>query len=248
MKRLLSFILLFSTALFMQAGETLKVAADSMYAAGKYRQAIDAYEKILKQGDNAVIYYNIGNAYYRLHDIGHAILNYERAANREPGDGDIRFNLALARSKTVDKIESADGFFLVYWFRSFLNSMNTDQWGRLSIAAFILMFAGSLFYLFGRKMYLRKAGFATAVGMLFLTVLFNFFAYAQRKQYLDNTHAVVMQFSQVKSSPAASGTDLFQLHEGTKVKILDSTMREWVEIKLSDGKAGWMKKNDMEMI
>ena len=248
MKRLISLLILFSSLLGVQAVEIQKSEADSLYSAGKYQEAITLYQKILQRGDNAAIYYNLGNAYYRLHDMGHAILNYERAANREPGDADIRFNLALARSKTVDKIESADGFFLVYWFRSFLNSMNTDQWGRLSIAAFLLTLCGALFYVFGRRISVRKIGFWVAAAMLFLTVVFNIFAYLQRKQYLDNTHAIVMDTGLIKSSPAASGTVLFTLHEGTKVKILDNSMRDWVEIELSDGKSGWMQKADIEMI
>jgi len=248
MKRIFSLLILFLSLLGVQAAEIQKSLADSMYAAGKYEQAITLYQKILQQGDNATIYYNLGNAYYRLHDMGHAILNYERAANREPGDADIRVNLALARSKTVDKIESNDGFFLVYWFRSFLNSMNTDQWGRLSIGAFVFMLSGVLVYVFGRRLLFRKIGFFAAVVMFFLTFVFNIFAYLQRKQYLDNTHAVVMETSRIKSSPAASGTVLFSLHEGTKVKILDNSMRDWVEIKISDGKTGWMQKTDMEII
>jgi len=248
MKRIFSLFILFFSLFGVQATKIQKSMADSMYAAGKYQEAIVFYQKILQQGDNAAIYYNLGNAYYRLHDMGHAILNYERAANREPGDADIRFNLALARSKTLDKIESTDGFFLVYWFRSFLNSMNTDQWGRLSIGAFVLMLSGGLFYAFGRRLLLRKIGFFAAVMMFFFCLFFNIFAYLQRKQYLDNTHAVIMETCRIKSSPAASGTVLFSLHEGTKVKILDNSMRDWVEIKLSDGKIGWMQKVDMEMI
>ena len=115
------------------AASAQKQVADSLYAAEKFQQAAAEYEKLLKEADNAELYYNLGNAYYRLHDIGHAILNYEKASNREPGDADIRFNLTLARSKTIDKIESTEDFFLFYWIRSMINIFNADQWGKMAI-------------------------------------------------------------------------------------------------------------------
>lgn len=248
MKRLLICLFLTLPCLHVLHAQNEKALADSLYAAEKFQQAAQVYERILKQGDNADIYYNLGNTYYRLHDIAHAILNYERAANREPGDSDIRFNLTLARSKTVDKIESSGDFFIVYWFRSFINVFNTDQWGRLAIVAFALMLAGVIVCVFGRRLIFRKVGLGVAVAMFFCAVLFNFFAYLQRCQYLDNTHAIVMQTSRIRSTPSDGGTVLFQLHEGTKVKILDNTMRNWVQIRLSDGKTGWMQLKDMEMI
>ncbi len=248
MKRLLFCLFLAVAGCTALPANNKKALADSLYAAQNYQKAARLYEQILREGDNANIYYNLGNAYYRMHDIARAILNYERAANREPGDSDIRFNLTLARSKTVDKIESNGDFFIVYWFRSFLNTFNTDQWGRLAITSFVLLLAGLLTYFFVHRLSIRKAGFGIAVAMFFLTILFNIFAYLQRCQYLDKTHAIVMQTSKIRSTPADAGTVIFSLHEGTKVKILDNTMRNWVQIRLSDGKTGWMPQKDIEMI
>lgn len=226
----------------------IKRQADSLYATSDFKQAATLYEKILEKGEDAYVYYNLGNCYYRLNDMAHAMLNYERAASREPGDSDIRFNLALARSKTIDKIETNDGFFLTYWFRSLVNSMNTDQWGRLSIITFILFLICLIVFLFGKKLLLRKIGFGVAIASIMCVVLFNIFAYVQRKQYLDHTHAIVMQPCTIRSTPAESGNALFELHEGTKVKIIDNSMKNWVEIRLGDGKTGWMPSQKMELI
>ena len=230
------------------AASAQKQVADSLYAAEKFQQAAAEYEKLLKESDNAELYYNLGNAYYRLHDIGHAILNYEKASNREPGDADIRFNLTLARSKTIDKIESTEDFFLFYWIRSMINIFNADQWGKMAIASFVGLLACVLLYFFGRRMLVRKLGFGIGVAFLVCVLIFNEFAYIQRCQYLDNTHAIVMQTSKVRSTPSNGGTELFQLHEGTKVKILDNTMRDWLQVRLSDGKTGWIPLKNIEII
>ena len=249
MKKLYLLLLSLSIwGLHLSAQTDTKIIADSLYAQNKYKEAAALYEEMLNQGDNAILYYNLGNAYYRMDDLAHAILNYERAVQREPGDGDIRFNLTLARSKTVDKIQSTDDFFLLYWFRSFVNMLNTDQWGRLSIFMFLITLFGGLCYFFAHRLLWRKIGFGVGLAAFGLVILFNLFAYMQRRQYLDATHAIVMKSATVKSTPADSGTAIFELHEGTKVKLLDTSMREWTEIRLSDGKSGWISKNSIEII
>lgn len=248
MKRLILFALLLSATILSLSARDDKARADSLYAAGNYKEAATVYQTILRRGDNAFIYYNLGNCYYRMHDIAHAILNYERAANREPANSDIRFNLALARTKTVDKIEDSDNIFFVYWARSVVNWLNSDGWGRLSIVVFGLMLLCFLGFEFLQKLTLRKICFSGAIISLVFVVLFNLFAFIQKRQYLDNTHAIVMSISQIRSAPAESGNVLFALHEGAKVKIVDNSMKQWLKVELSDGKSGWIEKNHVELI
>lgn len=248
MKRLIIFVALLSVTVLSLPARNDKAYADSLYASGNYKEAAAIYQTILRRGDNAFIYYNLGNCYYRMHDIAHAILNYERAANREPANSDIRFNLALARTKTVDKIEDSDNIFIIYWARSIVNWLNSDGWGRLSIVMFGLMLVFFLGFEFLHKLTLRKIGFAGSIVSLVFVVLFNLFAFIQKQQYLDNTHAIVMSLSQVRSAPAESGNVLFALHEGAKVKIVDNTMKQWFKVELSDGKSGWIEKNHVELI
>lgn len=247
MKRIYIILLFCTFNLFSLFAQDGKAEADSLYASSKYTEAIEKYESILKQGDNAFIYYNLGNAYYRTNDLAHAILNYERAAYREPGNKDIRFNLTLARSKTIDKIENNE-FFLSYWIQYVVNRCNSDTWGRWAIFLFVVTLLCFLGYFFMSKLLFRKLCFSVfCVGVVF-TILFNIFAMLQRQEFLDANYAIVMNTAQIFSTPAESGTSLFTLHEGTKVEITDNTMKSWLKIELSDGKTGWIKVSDIERI
>ena len=226
-----------------------KAEADSAYARGQYQQAISDYESLLKNGASADLYYNLGNAYYRTENMTRAVLNYERALLLSPGDRDIRFNLQLAQSKTIDKIVPESEMFFVTWYHSLVNLMSVDGWARTAIFALALVIVLFLLYLFSERIWLRKIGFFGGVVMLLLFVLSNVFAWHQKQNLLFRTGAIVTAPSvTVKSTPAKNGTDLFILHEGTKVHITDGSMKGWKEIRLADGKEGWIESNKIETI
>lgn len=244
--------LLFMAALllsFVSASAQTKAEADSAYVQERYEQAISLYNKLLETGASASVYYNLGNAYYRTGDMAHAILAYERAYLMEPGDADIRFNLQLARTKTIDKIVPESEMFFITWFRQMIDWYSADQWGRAVVVCFALFAVSLLLYFFAGRMLWRKVGFGVGVCTLILAVLFHIFAYQQQQKLLVRTHAIVMSSSlTVKSTPSTSGTDLFVLHEGTKVEITDDTMKDWKEIRLADGKVGWVPVKTIERI
>ena len=244
--------LLFMAALllsFVSASAQTKAEADSAYVQERYEQAISLYNKLLETGASASVYYNLGNAYYRTGDMAHAILAYERAYLMEPGDADIRFNLQLARTKTIDKIVPESEMFFITWFRQMIDWYSADQWGRAVVVCFALFVVSLLLYFFAGRMLWRKVGFGVGVCTLILAVLFHIFAYQQQQKLLVRTHAIVMSSSlTVKSTPSTSGTDLFVLHEGTKVEITDDTMKDWKEIRLADGKVGWVPVKTIERI
>ncbi len=226
-----------------------KVAADSAYAMEEYDKAIAIYKSLLVQGVHADLYYNIGNCYYKTDSIARAILNYERALLLNPGDADIRFNLDLARTKVVDKIIPESEMFFITWGRNLIDLMSMDAWARMAIVAFVLACIFALCYFFGNQIILRKIGFFGAVLMLLMVILSNVFAQKQYEKLMGRKGAVVMDSSvTVKSTPNDSGTDLFVLHEGTKVEIIDDSMKEWKEIRLADGKIGWLPAKTMEVI
>lgn len=226
-----------------------KENADSAYAREQYQQAIRDYEELLKSGVNADIYYNLGNAYYRTGNITRAVLNYERASLLSPGDGDIRFNLQLARSKTIDKITPESEMFFVTWYRSLVNLTSVDGWARTALLSLGIAVMLALIYLFGTAIWLRKVGFFGTIALLALFLLSNLFAFQQRSLLENRTGAIVTAMSATaKSTPSLSGTDLFVLHEGTKVEIVDDSMAGWKKIKLADGRDGWMEVSKMEMI
>lgn len=241
-------LMLFACVLPVQA-EITKVEADSAYAREQYTEAVRMYETLLKSGVSASLYYNLGNAYYRCGDVSRAILSYERASLLSPGDADIRFNLELARAKTVDKIVPESEMFFVTWFRKMVNWTGADQWAVAALVCLVFFAAATLLFLFSGRILLRKTGFGVAVCTLLLAVLFHIFAYQQKQKLLYRTHAIVMSSSlPVRSTPSKTGTDLFVLHEGTKVEITDDTMKEWKEVRIPDGKVGWVPAESLERI
>ncbi len=242
-------VVLLMLLLPMAAHSVTKAEADSAYVHGQYQQAIAKYEALLKQGTSADLYYNLGNAFYRTENIPEAVLNYERALLLSPGDRDIRFNLQIARSKTFDKIVPESEMFFVTWYRSLVSMMSVDGWARTALVALALTIILLLVYLFSERIWLRKAGFFGGVALLLLFVGANIFAWQQKTDLLNRKGAIIFAPSvTVKSTPAANGTDLFILHEGTKVVITDGSMKEWKEIRLADGKEGWIESKHIRVI
>ena len=226
-----------------------KSEADSAYIRGQYQQAIKDYEMLLKQGASADLYYNLGNAYYRSENITRAVLNYERALLLSPGDRDVRFNLQIARAKTIDKIVPESEMFFFTWYRSLVNLMSVDAWAWTALIALALLIVLLLVYLFSDRIWLRKVGFFGGFVLLILFALSNLFAWQQKQDLLFRKGAIVISPSvTVKSTPAKNGTDLFILHEGTKVSITDGTMKGWMGIRIADGKEGWIESNMIEEI
>lgn len=229
--------------------DSLKIAADSAYAKDDFVKAAKTYLRIVKVGESATICYNLGNCYYRLDDIAHAILWYERASLLNPGDDDIRFNLDMARSKTIDRIIPKHEFFFVTWYHTMVNWMSADAWAHTSILLFVLCLIFLAIYIYTQPIWLRKTGFTMAVILLLATIVGNVFAWSQNYRLQNRNGAIVMSSSAVvKSTPSASGNDLFVLHEGTYVEISDNSLNEWSEIVLSDGKQGWIEKRQIEVI
>ncbi len=226
-----------------------KQDADAEYSKGNYQQAINDYEELLKNGASADLYYNLGNAYYRTDNITHAIINYERALKLSPSDDDIRFNLQMARSKTIDKITPKSEMFFVTWMRSVVNLMNVDGWARLSIFSLILSLVLVLAYLFAGNLSVRRIGFYGGIFFLLLFIFSNVFAYQQKKILENrNTAIIIAPSATIKKTPSFGASDITVIHEGTKVEIYDDTMKDWKGIRLTDGRDGWIQTKTIEKI
>jgi hypothetical protein len=223
--------------------------AEMAYQKEDYNKAVQLYESLLKtQGESASVYYNLGNAYYKLGKVAPSILNYERALLLNPGDADIRFNLQMAKQKAVDNIVPVGSFFLVNWFNAVKNMGSVNSWGNLGIVAFILFIGCLIMFFFSRWIRLKKIAFYSGLFLIAVVVFANLFAHAEKSELINRTHAIVFSPTvTVKSSPDASGTDLFILHEGAKVRI-KSALGTWSEIELEDGNVGWMPSVDFERI
>lgn len=244
-----SFVLMILMLMPLSANAITKQNADDEYAKGNYQQAIKDYQEILKTGVSSEIYYNLGNAYYRTDNITQALLAYERALQLSPGDNDIRFNLQYARSKTIDKITPETEMFFVTWYHSLVNFTSVDRWANTAIVSIVMALLLILVFLFAPQMWARKSGFYGSAAFLLLFAFANLFAFQQKHELETKQGAIVIAPTvNVKKTPAASGSDVFVIHEGTRVDITDRGMKQWRGIKLADGREGWLKTSQIEEI
>lgn len=245
------FLICFSSS-FFSLGESLEQnfeKGNTLYQKGDFKGAVQIYESILNNGkESAEIYFNMGNSFYKLKDYASAILYYEKARMLSPGDEDINFNLSLANLKIVDKIEPAPQFFLNRWWDTMINQSSVDFWASLSLGLlFLTAVLFGLFYISNsiaqRRLFLLSGFFSF---ILFLA--FFLFANIQYNLKAENKFAIIFSPSvYVKSSPDAKSTDLFILHEGSKVKIVDQ-IGEWLKVKLANENEGWVQLNSLKEI
>lgn len=246
-KRFLVFLVLF--CICASVGAVTKKNADDEYKKGHYQQAIKDYEELLKKGPSVELYYNLGNSYYRTDNITRAVLNYERALLLAPGDADIRFNLQMARSKTIDKITPKSEMFFVTWYKSLVNLASVDQWASIAIVCIVVALISVLIYLFAPILVLRKAGFYSAVVFVLVFVFSNIFAYEQKQILTNRTGAIVISPSAgLRKTPVANSEATVIVHEGSRVEIIDDTMKDWKQVELEDGREGWILNSQIERI
>jgi len=251
---ILAVVLLLGPGLNMLAAEdypdSLWKAGVEAYSSGDWKGAADAWTAVEDTGlESAQLYYNLGNAWFRLGETGKSILCYERALRLNPSDKDAAFNLAYAREFTQDRIDSVPEFILVTWMRKMSHWMGSNAWAALSLVLFAITLALALLFVLGATPAARKTGFFAGIVTLLLSLGAAGFAFWQKNEAEHRNAAIVMKgVSPVKSSPAGDGAkDLFVLHEGTKVKILDR-VGEMTDIELPDGRQGWIASGDLEII
>ena len=230
--------------------DSLWNVANEAYAEGRWADAVKDYEMISEMGlESASLYCNTGNAFFKDGNVPMAILYYERALKIDPSYADARYNLELMNAAIQDRIDPVPEFILKVWMRDACYIMDSDAWAVCFLVFFALTLAMALVFLLAPSAGGRRAGFFSGIIMLILAVFSVSFAIWQKNDYVNADEAVVMRpVASVKSSPATeSSTDLFILHEGTKVKIVDEVGR-WNNIELADGRQGWLPSEDIERI
>jgi tetratricopeptide (TPR) repeat protein len=223
--------------------------ANELYQKQNYDSAAKIYEQLIaKEYYSAEVYYNLANCYYKLDNVSHAILNYERALKLKPDDEDILFNLKVAQLKVIDKIETVPEIFYVRWAKSISSLLTTDNWSRLVIICIWIMFLFAAMYVLSSAVVMKRIGFLMATIFLLVTIAVFLISRQSYSTQVQQKRAVVMSMSAyVKSSPGDNNTDLFVLHEGTRMDILDS-YDNWVKIRIANGSIGWLKSADIEEI
>ncbi|MDR1155951.1 MAG: tetratricopeptide repeat protein [Bacteroidales bacterium] len=238
-----------SVALPARDQDSAMLRAERFYRQNEFSKAIAAYQSLADSGwTSPVLFYNLGNACFKNHDIKSAILYYERAKRLAPNDEAIDFNLNLSRSLTFDKVEAVPELFLITWGKAIRDRMTVRGWSWWSIGSFIAMLALGLLFLFVHRMRVRRISFGLAVFCFLLSLVSFTFGYLQKANVLRTDEAIVFAPSvTLKSSPDDSGNNLFILHEGIKVRIEDR-IGEWCEVRIADGNKGWMRISELEII
>jgi hypothetical protein len=190
----------------------------------------------------------MGGAYFKNGQIGKAVLYYNKALRIDPTDEDTQYNLRVANGYVKDQIEVVPEFFVSRWVRSVRTAVNSNTWAVLSLVAGLLMLVALMVYLLPLGLGYRKAGFAVAVVMGAFTLLSANFASEQRRNALHSSDAIVMiGAAPVKSSPDRTSKDIFVIHEGTQVTVLDR-LGDWCQVSIADGNKGWMPASSIELI
>lgn len=226
------------------------------YESKHYKKAVELYERALKDGASPQLYYNLGNAYYRLNDRSHAILSYERALKLDPGNSDARYNLEFVREKAQLNDDNGENFFSTL-FADWVSHASSNAWAIIAFIAFLLMLAGFACYRIFESVALQKVGFFGAIAMAVITLFAISCSIYMHHSCTSKDHAIIMEDkAPVNKSLRTGHKDVaFTLPEGTKVEIVDSVLikgaqSEWYKIETSDGKVGWMYKysKDKEII
>ena len=230
--------------------DSLWTTANQAYMEGRWADAVADYEMISGMGlESAALFCNTGDAYFKDGNIPMAILYYERALKLDPSYEDARYNLELLNNIIQDRIDPVPDFILKVWAKDICYVMDSDAWAVCFLVLLALTLALALLFILGATAAGRRTGFFTGIVTLLLAIASLSFSLWQKNDYMSADDAIVMRpVTSVKSSPSAeASTDLFILHEGTKVRILD-TVGNWNNIELADGRQGWILSKDIEII
>ncbi|MEW7289436.1 SH3 domain-containing protein [Aquimarina sp. 2304DJ70-9] len=247
MRRIIEITLFLIVAFgFSQDEETFQ-RAGSLYNQEKYQEAIDAYRSILDTGqESASLYYNLGNAHYKLSNIGPSIYYYEKALELAPNDEDIQNNLAFAQKATIDSIDVIPEGFVSRTIKRFTTMFSYDNWAWISVVCMVVFVILFILYYTAHTSSRKRLFFVSSWLLLFIGILGVAFAYNQYNFLKNNQFAIVFaQETNIKSEPNLRSEEVFELHEGTKVQVTE-TVNNWKKIKLSDGKIGWIPAEDLK--
>lgn len=241
----ITILALVSAVMPMQAD--LLEEANSHYQAGRFAEATELYRQAIEQEPSGDAYYNLGNAYFKQGELAQSILSYERALRIDPGHTDAKHNLEFARTRIMDNIRDTDSFFIASWLRAIRDRVGVNSWLYSSIVLFWLMLAGLLVFLLCQGIAVRKAGFFGALICLIMTCYTGANAWSLNERNTERAEAIITRGTvNAKSSPAEVGTDLFTLHEGTKV-VIEETVSGWANIHVGPHN-GWVQLQYLERI
>jgi tetratricopeptide (TPR) repeat protein len=242
------YILTFFISVFSYAqNNALFEQGNELYNDGNYIEAIDKYTAILDSGNHsASLYFNLGNAHYKLNHIAPSIYYYEKALQLSPNDEEIKNNMAFAKNMTIDAVDVIPEAGFSKIIKSTANLMSFEDWAKISVVSIFLFVILFLIYYFAYSSSRKRLAFiGSAVSIFLLMVALTFAFQKYNLDQKDRPAIVFAQEAQIKGEPNLRSEESFKLHEGTKVQILD-TVNNWKKIKLTDGKTGWISNEDIK--
>lgn len=243
------YLLIFLSSLTKANSNSIMQTANEYYKNNRYQLAIEEYNKLLLDGfEGTSLYYNLGNAHYRLGKVGYAILYYEKALKLSPNDEDVKHNLALAKLNLKDKVDTLPPFFIFNLWEGILAAFSVTGWTIIVYIIFILVLIVFVVYFFSRSVTEQRISFFTGIGLTVILLLTISLLIVKMNKEFNTKDGVIIETSViVKSSPDYSSKDSFQIHEGLKVRIEDN-VDDWVKIRLDDGKIGWITEKSLGII
>ena len=229
--------------------DNMFATANSLYAKRQFKQAQNVYQQLInKEYQSEALYYNMGNASYKAGDIALALLYYEKARKISPGDEAINFNISLANSKTVDRADHAPELFLSRWWHSVLLAISGSALAVISILLFLMASGSLILYFYAESFKVKKYSFFTAVTLFVLGIIGIIITSGQANYFNSHKEAVVFESAAaVKNLPASRAATVFEIHSGTKVRIISGN-NSWLKIRLLNGHEGWIRADDVKKI
>jgi len=250
MKRLFLLVFMLKGVLvFAQNPDSLFSDANEMYRQEKYAEALKTYEEIESMGlESWALYYNMGNIHYRMNKVAPAIYYYEKALVLSPDNRDVLFNLQFANQMVLDNIEPLPRSLGQRFMDSVILKLTYETWARISVGLAFLFALLFLMYHFSYSTGKKRFYFVSSIITVVLVTVFLFFAF-RNKHYFDNNREAIIFASEaeVKNAPTQSSDAYFELHEGTKVSVLE-TLDNWKKIRIADGKIGWIEEKHIKEI
>lgn len=244
---LVLFMLLTGMLAQAQEPDSLFSAANKFYQQENYEKALEYYQQIEKQQlESAELYFNMANIYYKTNQVAPSVYYYEKALQLSPNDQDIRFNLEFANAMVLDNIEPLPKSLGQKFIELIVLRFTYETWAKISVSLAFVFAILFLLYHFSYSTVKKRIYFVTSILTVILVTTFLFFTY-RNKHYVDNNISAIIFSSQadVKSAPTGSSDVYFELHEGTKVLVLE-TLDNWKKIKIADGKMGWINAADLK--
>jgi tetratricopeptide (TPR) repeat protein len=249
MKSVLFYFLMLCFIPLMAQNEALFEQANTDYNEGNYHEALENYEQILNNGEtSAALYFNLGNTHYKLNNIAPSVYYYEKALQLKPNDEDINNNLEFARNMVIDDIEEVPETGLSKMVNTTISKLGFDGWAWMALVSAFIFAIFFLLYYFSAGTKFKRLFFGVSILFLIVSIGSVGFAYQQHASIQNSQYAII--FSEevpVRSEPNLRSDELFLLHEGTKLEVLE-TFQEWIKLELSNGAQGWISKNEVKLL